>query len=375
VATNIPYPRECGGTVHVRGEVRELRRRGHKIALCAKSEPGLEEGKIDGMPVHRFSWHFRDVWAFQAAQRWAHGMRAARIARDFRADVVYERESSLGSGAVAASLAKLPLVVEVNDTWWHRSSLERAARIVSTTGENRSVVPSRYHGKTRFIDCGVDAAYFEGAAAERIAGAEAKRLVGYTGSLLAWHGIEDLAAALPILIAQVPDVALLVGGEARTPEGRALVDRLEKSARTAGLPGALIMLGNVPYNRMPGVLAACDVCVAPYDPSPEPKLRELGFFYSPMKVWDYMAAGRAIVASDVGNLSRMLAQGRGVLVPPGDPHALAGAVIGLLGDSERRARMGASAQEYAKQHSFKVLGDEYEGAILEAVREGGGPAA
>ena len=375
VATNIPYPRECGGTVHVRGEVRELRRRGHKIALCAKAEPGLEEGELDGMPVHRFSWRYRDVWAFQAVQRWAHGLRIARIAREWKADVVYERESSLGSGAVAASLAKLPLVVEVNDTWWNRRSLERAARIVSTTGENRSVVPSRYHGKTRFIDCGVEARLFENAAPERIPGAAGKRLVGYTGSLLAWHGIEDLAAALPHLLAQVPDAALLVGGEARTPEGRALVERLEGTVRRAGLPGALILLGRVPYARMPGVLAACDVCVAPYNPGPEPKLREHGFFYSPMKVWDYMAAGRAVVATDVGNLSRMLGHGRGELVPPGDPRALATAIARLLGDPDRRAWMGVSAREYAKQHSFEVLGDEYEGAILEAVREGGGRGA
>jgi len=375
VATNIPYPREVGGTIHVRGEVRELRRRGHEVALCAKAEPGLEEGEVEGVPVHRFFWRYRDVWALQALQRWAHGMRVARIARDLRADVIYERESSLGSGAVAASMARLPLVVEVNDLWWHRRSLERAARIISVTGDNRSVVPRRFHGKTRFISNCVDASHFEGAAPERIPGAEGRRLVGYTGSLLAWHGIEDLAGALPLLLGEVPDAALLVVGEARTPEGRALLGRLEAAARDAGAPGALLLMGRVPYDRMPGVLAACDVCVAPYNPAAEPSLREHGFFYSPLKVLDYMAAGRAVVGTDVGNLSGMLAQGRGELVPPGDPRALATSVARLLKDPDRRAWMGASARAYARQHSYEALGDVYEGAILEAVREGGGRGA
>jgi len=92
-------------------------------------------------------------------------------------------------------------------------------------------------------------------------------------------------------------------------------------------------------------------------------------------VLDYMAAGRAVVGTDVGNLSGMLAQGRGELVPPGDPRALATSVARLLKDPDRRAWMGASARAYARQHSYEALGDVYEGAILEAVREGGGRGA
>ncbi len=375
VATNIPYPRECGGTVHVRGELRELRRRGHEVALCAREGPGLGEGDVDDVPVHRFSWRYRDVGALQAVQRWSHGMRVARIAREHRAEVIYERESSLGSGAIAASLRRLPLVVEVNDTWWHPASLERAARIVSTTGSVRTVVPQRHHHKTRFIHTGVDAAHFEGAKPEAIEGAAGRPVVGYTGSLLAWHGIEDLAGALPLLLQEVPEAVLVVGGEATTPEGHALVARLRSAAEGAGRLDALVLLGRVPYVRMPGVLAACDVCVAPYNPGREAHLVEHGFFYSPMKVWDYMAAGRAVVGTDVGNLSGMLADGRGELVPPADPGALASAVAGLLGDPDRRARMGGLAKEHARAHSFEVLGDDYEGAILEAVASARGGGA
>ncbi len=375
MATYIPFPRECGGTIHVRGEMRELRRRGHEVVLCARAEEGLAGGEVDGVPVHRFSWRYRDVWALQAVQRWAHGMRVARIARDCGADVIYERETSMGSGAIAASLARLPLVVEVNDTWWHPSSLERAARIISVTGSVRTVVPERHHHKTVFIHNAVDTSHFEGARRAHLEGAEGRRLVGYVGSLLAWHGIDDLAKALPLVLKEAPDATLLVAGEARTAEGARMLEHLRSAARDAGRPEGLLLLGRVPYDQLPGVLAACEVCVAPFNPATEPLLREYGFFYTPIKVWDYMAAGRAVVATAVENVREILADGRGLLVPPGDPVALARAISDLLGDGDLRDRTGRLAREHALRHSYTAMGAVYEDAILAAVHEGGGRAA
>ncbi|MCI0496870.1 MAG: glycosyltransferase family 4 protein [Thermoplasmata archaeon] len=371
VATNIPYPRECGGSIHVRGVVGELRRRGHEVALCASDGPGLREEPVHGVPVHRFRWRNRDLWPFQAVQRWTHGLRAARIARAFRADVIYERESSLGAGAVAAALLRLPLVVEVNDGWWHRSSLERASRILSITGSSRAVVPERYHHKTAFMHNCVDAAHFDGATPATIPGAEGRPVIGYTGSLLAWHGIEDLATALPMVLEEVPEAAILVAGEGATPEARALLKGLRAAASAAGRPDALLLPGRVAYAEMPGLLAACDVCVAPFDPSREPALAERGFFYSPLKLLDYMAARRPIVSTDIDNVRDMLADGRGILVPPGDPGALAEAVVRLLGDPEERRRMGGLGRTFAEARSYENAGEAYERAILDSASPNG----
>ena len=96
VTTWVPYPEECGGTSHVRGVAHELMRRGHEVALCARAGPGLEEGEVEGIPVHRFSWTYRDVYVSQAYHRWRHGARIARIAREWKADVIYEREHAMG---------------------------------------------------------------------------------------------------------------------------------------------------------------------------------------------------------------------------------------------------------------------------------------
>ncbi len=371
VATNVPYPRECGGTTHVGAVTRELARRGHEVVVCARDEPDLGEGEVEGAPVHRFRWRYRDIGASQAYHRRTHGRRLARLARDHAVDVIYERDSSMGGGYVASRSTGLPLAVEVNDLWYHPPSLERAGRIVAISGAVRSIIPERHHGKTAFIHNAVDAGAYQGVRPAQIGGAEGHRLVGYTGSLLAWHGIEELAYALPRVVEEEPRALLVVAGEPTTPEGQRNLYLLKYMARGADGGSALRHLGRVPHDRIPSILAACEVCVAPFNPAPEPHLVEHGFWYSPLKLFEYLAAGRAVVSTDIDNVRDILGGGRGSLVRPGDPDALARAIVELLQDDARRARMGELGRAYALENTWERRVDVYERALEEAASGGG----
>ena len=97
MATHIPFPVESGGTSHIRAVTRELLRRGHEIVLCANAGDGLPEGEVEGMATYRFNWRYRDIGVSQVAHRWRHGLRVSRLAKDLGADLIYERESSMGS--------------------------------------------------------------------------------------------------------------------------------------------------------------------------------------------------------------------------------------------------------------------------------------
>jgi glycosyltransferase involved in cell wall biosynthesis len=370
VATRIPYPRECGGTTHVRGVVRELMRRGHQVVLCANVGDGLEEGQVEGMTTYRFTWRYRDVNVSQVAHRWTHGLRLSQLAKKHKVDIIYERESSMGSGALAARLTGLPLVVEVNDRWFHPMSLERAARIVCHSGGTRKHIPAQYHDKAVWVHAAVDMEEYRDVTPMTIQGLEGRRGVAYTGSILAWHGMADLAQAMPAVLDRVPDASLVIAGEATTEDGKAILGSLRELAEQAGDGGAVITLGRVPHGDIPSVLEACQVCVAPYNPAGEADLEKYGFWYSPMKLWEYMAAGRAVVSTDLPSIREIIGDDRGVLVPPGDPEALADAISGVLRDDEAREAMGRAGRAFAEENTWERRVDEYERALVEAL-EGG----
>jgi glycosyltransferase involved in cell wall biosynthesis len=82
-----------------------------------------------------------------------------------------------------------------------------------------------------------------------------------------------------------------------------------------------------------------DVAVAPYPPQAE-------FYFSPLKVYEYMAAGLPVVASRIGQIEEAIRDGvDGVLCPPGDPEAFAAALLRLADDPLLRARLGRAARE------------------------------
>ena len=110
-----------------------------------------------------------------------------------------------------------------------------------------------------------------------------------------------------------------------------------------GVPG-LTFTGVLPHAALPAVLASADIGVAPFDPSRHGPLR-LGFYWSPLKIFEYMAAGLPIVAPALPRLRQLVEHGReGVLYDPQDPRGLERALVSLA-DPVVRRRIGAAARE------------------------------
>jgi glycosyltransferase involved in cell wall biosynthesis len=118
--------------------------------------------------------------------------------------------------------------------------------------------------------------------------------------------------------------------------------QLKKQAGQLGLDNVLIFTGAVPHELVPEYVAAADVCVACFEEN------EVTLCKSPLKVVEYLAAGKAIVASNVGEVPQML-QGAGVLAKPGDVDALAAGVISLLEDAGLRDNLGKLARKRAEE--------------------------
>ena len=163
----------------------------------------------------------------------------------------------------------------------------------------------------------------------------------FLGSFRSWHGVSHFAEAARILISEGSKLSFLaIGGG---PE----LGPLRDMVGGWGLPpGRLIFVGAQPHDIVPDYLALADIGVAPFDLAAHPPLREFGFYWSPLKVFEYMSMAMPVVTVDVAPLNSIVRQGQeGLLYPDGRIGALAEALGRLAEDPDLRARLGASARE------------------------------
>jgi glycosyltransferase involved in cell wall biosynthesis len=356
-----------GSSVHVQSVVRALVRRGAEVELLAARVGGPPPAGLERVTLHRLPRPPKG----EPAERERRAVAAnAELARALGAlepvDLVYERCSLWSVAALRHGRAEgVPTVLEVNaplveEQARHRVLVDRAAaeRIARLQAELADVLVAvssgvaahlrRCHpaaaGRVRVIGNGVDRERFPVTLAER--GSVRPFTVGFVGTLKPWHGTETLVEAFARLRPYVPGARLLVVGDG---PGRAA---LEQRLAMLGVPDAAELTGAVPPAAVPALLARMDVAVAPYPALPD-------FYFSPLKVLEAMAAGVPVVASRVGDLERLVTDGRtGRLVTPGDAGALAAALRALAARPDERARLGAAARRTAfAAHTWDAVVD------------------
>jgi glycosyltransferase involved in cell wall biosynthesis len=172
-------------------------------------------------------------------------------------------------------------------------------------------------------------------------------VVGFAGSMKAWHGIDTLVEA----VMRVPNVHLDVAGHG--PQ-ESLLERLPAERVTRR--------GVLSHAQVVELMAGWDVGLAPYAPIE-------GFWFSPLKVLEYMAAGACPVASNLGDAAELLDQGRrGVLVPAGDAAALAAALARLAADRDQAWLLGTRARAWVSAHRSWAVNAKRALALLSTKR-------
>lgn len=166
-----------------------------------------------------------------------------------------------------------------------------------------------------------------------------KKVVAFSGSFRPWHGADVLVRAA----AELPEAFFLFIGDG--PE-QASCRRL---AEELGLKERMLFTGAVRYEEVPSYLRWADVGVAPYQPGRLGQM-QLGFYWSPLKIFEYMAMGVPVVSLDVPPLREIVRASEGRLVPEGDPSALARAIDELLTNNASRDAMSRSARERVVAH-------------------------
>jgi glycosyltransferase involved in cell wall biosynthesis len=182
----------------------------------------------------------------------------------------------------------------------------------------------------------------DGTAVRRRYGLEGKTVLGFIGTFGRWHGAEVLAEAFGELLRAHPQhrdsvCLLMIGDGVMMPE-------VKRRLAQSGAERATILTGLIPQEQGPEHLAACDILVSPHVPNPD----GTPFFGSPTKLFEYMAMGKGIVASDLDQIGEVLSHDMtALLVKPADVKSLCEGMIVLIEDQSRRDRLGANARKDA----------------------------
>jgi glycosyltransferase involved in cell wall biosynthesis len=370
-----------GASVHVRELSRALIALGHEVTVITvgRDEPPAPG---DDLPIVQLPPESRDetllallaedpaagptvagdVRAILATASLHH--QALPILRDLAPDFVYERFSLYGTaGVTLARELGVPHILEVNAPRGEEEEQQRAIAYRETAQQLETMVVhaadhvvavSSALGR-RLIDAGVpservsvlsngvDAHRFAHRRAEREAarlelGLEDVPVVGFVGTLKPWLDVATLVSAVALARSRGLDLHLLIVGDG--PER----ERLGELVRREGLAGVTRFTGGVPHAAVVSYVSAFDVAVMPYGPGPS-------VYFSPLKLFECLAAERPVVAADIGDVAHCIRDGvTGLLYTPGDTQALADAISSLFRDHERASALARAGRDHVQEH-------------------------
>lgn len=351
----VPVFGRKGSSIHVQEIVRTLRDQADRVDMFATRTGGEPPPDLADVIVHQLpSLPKGNIEQRERAALAANRDLAATLTARGPFDLVYERYSLWSfAGMEYARQVEVPGVLEVNaplieEQARHRgladyASAEQVAHrafAAATTLVAVSQEVARYlerypsaQGRAHVVPNGVNPERFPLGLQPSRPAKPGIFTVGFVGTLKPWHGLPVLVEAFNLLHKQDGNTRLLIVGDG--PE-RGDLEHMLQSYRLASV---VELTGAVDSSEVPGLLASMDVAVAPYPAGQD-------FYFSPLKVYEYMAAGRPVVASRVGQLESLIQdEVNGLLCPPGDSHALAEALVRLRGDAGLRAHLGRAARE------------------------------
>ncbi|HTG90412.1 MAG TPA: glycosyltransferase family 4 protein [Vicinamibacterales bacterium] len=371
----IPVLGTKGASAHVRGLVKALQEEGHEVFVLASNIGDDESGEHFLMRQVAFGSALTEVHDALQNEQICQGTRLAKDLRNilyglsleiqgrllleaFAPDFIYERHCLFTTaGRELARYFNIPLLLEVNaplvleqqkmrglslplvartaerlvlESSDHVFVVSQALRQYMTelgvSGEKVSVIPNA-------ADPDLFGPLVEPSRIRHTLGWDDRFVIGFVGSMKPWHGVDVLLQAMRMLGGSNSPFRLLLVGSG--PE----LDNLRARSAEMGLNDVVHMSGSIPHQQVPDYLRAMDVAVAPYAPDADE-------YFSPVKLFEYMAMALPVIAARLGQVSEVIEPERtGWLFRPGDAFELAGLIGRVASERELCRTVGLAARE------------------------------
>jgi glycosyltransferase involved in cell wall biosynthesis len=343
--------------VHIAAMVEAFTRLGHDVHVRGLAAPARRTGRSTLVRLARAALPGAVFETGSAAMNVPEYAGARRAIRRLPADLVYKRHARLDAGVLAAARREgVPSVLEVNSLftrgsyyefepvrlyrladWFERRALELATVVVAVSTPLKRQIQELVPRDVLVLPNAADAERFTPSRAHpetvrQRYGLNGRLTVGWSGILRPWHGIDTLLEG----IRSIPQVHVLLVGDG---PARGSVERL---AAALGVAGRLTITGRIPHDLMADYIAAMDVAVVADDRTG---------VASPMKLLEYMAMGRAVVAPRLDNIQDIVTdEADGLLFEPGSAGDLARVLSRLARDEPLRQRLGRRARTTVEEN-------------------------
>ena len=360
IALACPYAWDATGgvQVHVRQLAARLLARGHTVMVLAPASASPDEPHVVavGRPIPvPYNGSVAQICPTRAS-----AFRVRRALKEFRPEIIHAHEPLIPGTARFAALSGGAPVVATFHAYADRALLFsvvapllrvvwRRIRVrIAVSEAAASFVSRRFRqDDIRIIPNGADVEAFAHAEPARLP--KGRRIL-FVNRLDRRKGFSDMVQAFALILGRHPEARLVVAGEGR--QRRAL------RQVPADVRERVVMLGNVPHDRLPPYHAACEVFCAP----------ARGRESFGIVLVEAMAAGLPVVASDIPGYREVVRDdAEGILVPPSDPRRLADAVVRLLDEPDLARTMGAAGRARAHRYSWDRVAREVEAVYEEAL--------
>ena len=350
-----------GCSLHVQEVTRAFTKRGIDTDLFAASPGGTAPDDLNHLQARKLARSkTTDKQEREQADIIANKAAIAELAQYGPYDFVYERYSLWSHGGMSfAKDAGIPGILEVNAPLiqeqakyrglFDAASAERitrqcfaAASLVLAVSDEVATYLETYEqarGKIQVMPNGVNVERF--AHINQHKTPASTFTIGFVGTLKPWHGLDGLIEAFALLYARYPQARLLIIGDG--PQAEQVRTRVSE----LGIEQVVEMTGSVKPADIPGYCARMDVGLAPYP-------ADIDFYFSPLKIYEYMAAGLPVIASNLGQISGLIEHKKsGLLYEAGDIGYLVKTLEQLINDPAYASKLGRQGRQIAvKSHSW-----------------------
>lgn len=383
LALDIDLRSKTGDSIHVRELATSLAKLGNNVFLItAHTDNGSDLDWAEKNPnLHLF--FNKTGQTFRTLSTLIH---CRKIAKQNQVHIIYERRNSPKIGFALSKLRRIPLVIEINalieeeialiakrrERTTPMRPLKRAFRrrffkhtktIVTVTHSIKDEIQRNYDisdERIVVVPNGANTNLFkpmdQDVCREDIGLDNNEKYICFTGNLAPWQGVRYMIDAMPLIVGEMPVVKFLVVG------GGYQKKALQVRAKELNVEKQVIFTGWTDYENVPKYLNASDICVAPLTIGREKSGS------SAIKIYEYLACGKPVIAFDVPNIGFLESDGCGIIVSRDDVPALADATLKLLRDPLLRTRMGETGrsivvEKYSWTNTAKRVTELLENAI------------